>query len=70
MCEICTKLRIKTSELRQWRQFGVFIVNFEQISHIVLMLLLTDDFAEINAGWVRIKYLLFVTNENLLHGDT
>ena len=70
MCEIGTKLRIKTSELRQWRQFGVFIVNFEQISHIVLMLLLIDDFEEINAGWVRIKYLLFMTNENLLHGDT
>ena len=35
-CEICSKLRIKTPE----RRSGVFIVNFENISHLVLVFLL------------------------------
>ena len=39
-CEICSKLTIKTSERRQWRRSGVFIVNFEHISHLVLVFLL------------------------------
>ena len=29
--EICSKLTIKTPERRQWRRFGVFIVNFEYV---------------------------------------
>ena len=33
-CEICSKLTIKTPERRHWRRFGVFIVNFEHISHL------------------------------------
>ena len=32
MREICSKLTIKKPERRHWRRFGVFIVNFEQIS--------------------------------------
>ena len=39
-CEICSKLTIKTPERRYWRRSGVFIVNFEHISHLVLMFLL------------------------------
>ena len=39
-CEICSKLTIKTPERRQWRLSGVFIVNFELISHLVLVFLL------------------------------
>ena len=39
-CEICLKLAIKTSEGRQWLCSGVFIVNFEYISNLVLVLLL------------------------------
>ena len=39
-CEICLKLAIKTPEGRHWRFSGVFIVNFEQISHVVLVFLL------------------------------
>ena len=27
-CEICSKLTIKSSELRQWRRSDAFIVNF------------------------------------------
>ena len=39
-CEICSKLTIKTSERRQWRRSGVFIINFGHISHLVLVFLL------------------------------
>ena len=35
-CEICSKLTIKTPE----RRSGVFIVNFEHISHRFLVFLL------------------------------
>ena len=37
MCEIYSKVPINTLERRQWRRFGAIIVNFEQISHIVLV---------------------------------
>ena len=37
MCEICSKLTIKTPEQYQWSRYGVFIVNFEQISDIALV---------------------------------
>ena len=41
-CKISSKLTTKTSERRQWRRFGVFIVNFEHISrHFLVFLLLT-----------------------------
>ena len=36
-CEICWKLTIKTPEWRQWRRSGVFIVNREHISRLVLV---------------------------------
>ena len=39
-CEICSKLTIKTPQQRHWRRSGVFNVNFEHISHLVLVLLL------------------------------
>ena len=38
--KLCSKLIIKTAERRHWRRFGVFMVNFEQISHLVLLFLL------------------------------
>ena len=40
-CEIFLKLTIKTPERRHWCRSGVFIVNFEHISHLVLVLLLS-----------------------------
>ena len=44
MCEICSKLTIKTLERHHWRCSDLFIVNFEQISHIILVFpLLTLD---------------------------
>ena len=39
-CEICSKLTINAPERRHWRGSGVFIVNFEHISHLVLVFLL------------------------------
>ena len=39
-CKICSNLTIKTSERRQRRRSGVFIVNFELISHLFLVFLL------------------------------
>ena len=39
-CEICSELIIKIPERRQWLRFGIFIVNFEHIPHLVLVLLL------------------------------
>ena len=55
-CIIHLKLKIKTPERLQWRHSGVFIVNFEQISRIVLMFriltFLNLDFKQVNAGRV------------------
>ena len=39
-CEICSKITIKTPEQRQWRRSGVFMVNFEHISPLVLVFIL------------------------------
>ena len=39
-CEICSKLKIKIPERRHWHCSGIFIVNFEHISHLVLVFLL------------------------------
>ena len=36
-CDICSELTIKTPERRHWRCSGVFIVNFEHISHLLLV---------------------------------
>ena len=32
-CKICSKSEIKTPVRCQWRRFGIFIVNFQLISH-------------------------------------
>ena len=37
--EICSKLTIKAPERPHWCRSGVFIVNFEDISHLVLVFL-------------------------------
>ena len=39
-CEICSKLTTKTPERLHWRRSGVLTVNFEHISHLVLVFLL------------------------------
>ena len=50
-CEICSNLAIKT------RRFGVFIVNFEHISHLRSSVSVVT-FEKVNAGWVQNKYIL------------
>ena len=37
MSENCSKLTITTLEQSHWRRSGVFIINFEQTSHIILV---------------------------------
>ena len=39
-CEISPKLTIKIPERRHWRRTGIFIVNFEYISRLVLVFIL------------------------------
>ena len=56
MCEIRSKLTIKTLEGRHWCRSDAFIVNFEQILHIVL-LFSTDDFEHVNMAWVKDVYI-------------
>ena len=36
------ELTTEIPERRQWRLFGVFLVNFEHISHLVLVFLLLN----------------------------
>ena len=36
-CKVCSKLTLKTPERHPWCCSGVFIVNFEHISHLVLV---------------------------------
>ena len=43
-CEIYSKLTIKTPERRKWRHSGVFIFNFEYISHFILVFLSIVNF--------------------------
>ena len=55
-CEICSKLTIKIPERRQWRCSGIFIVNFEHISHLVLVFLLLTLNMLLSAGlfnWLK-----------------
>ena len=39
-CKMCSKLKIKKTERRNWRRSGVFIVKFEHMSHPVPLFLL------------------------------
>ena len=48
MCQICSKLTIKTTECRR---SGVFIVNFERISHLFLVFSIID-IEQVNVCWV------------------
>ena len=48
--EICSKLTIKISEWRHWRRSGIFIANFENISHLVLVFPLLSLGKQVPAG--------------------
>ena len=57
-CEICAKLTIKTPERRHWRRSGVFIANFEHISHLVLVFLLLTLSKKMATGFRVVKMFL------------
>ena len=52
-CKICSKLKMKTPERRDWRCSGVFLVNFEQL-FINFSGLSVFDFEQVNVGWVEL----------------
>ena len=54
-CKICSKLIIKAPEQCHWRRSGVFIINFEHILHLVLVIS-TVNFELVNADWVLSPY--------------
>ena len=57
-CEISSKLIIKTPKQGPWRRSGVFIVNFEDISHLVLVFLLLTFNIQLpteNASYISCK---------------
>ena len=49
-CEICSKLKIKITEGCQWCRSGIFIVNFEHISQLILVFLLLTLSKQMPAG--------------------
>ena len=61
---MCSKLTIKTSKRHQWRRSKVFIVNFEQILHIALVLpVLVFPFLTLNKKyWLRVNKCSKLTN--------
>ena len=59
-CKVCSRLTIKTPEQRHWRCSGVFIVSFEHISQLALVLLLLILSKLMPAGYeilTSMKYL-------------
>ena len=54
-CEICLKLTIKTPKRRHWHLFGVFVVNFEPISHLFYCLHIVDLSIYLFAGKITSK---------------
>ena len=70
-CEICSKLTIKTPERRQWRLSGVFIVNFEHISHSPCSSVSIVNSEQVNAGCISAAIVSsfdsFAYRRNLLY---
>ena len=58
--EICSKLAIKTPKRRHCRRSGVFIVNFEHISHLCLVFLLLTLNMWLPAGKIHVFECYFI----------
>ena len=58
-CEIFSKLTVRTLERYHWRRSGVFIVNFEHISHLVLVFPLLTLIKEIRSVERRVRVKKF-----------
>ena len=63
----CSKLTIKTPERCHWCHSGVFIVKFEQISHLVLMFPLLIR-KKVNT-WVAKKSMFKVRTKNNIRNN-
>ena len=55
-----SKLTIKTPERRQLCRSGVFIVNFENISHLVSSVSIVN-FEKVNVGWGDLLFRNFLS---------
>ena len=55
--EICSKLTIKTPERRHQHRSGIFIVNFERISHLVLVFLLLTLNMQLPGGEIYCEHV-------------
>ena len=64
-CEVCPKLTIKTPEWRHWHRFDVFIVNFEHISHLFVVLYIVN-FKQVNVSWVYYLSCLLIYYYNAI----
>ena len=54
--EKCSKLTMKAAERYQWHLSSVAIVNFEHISHLILVLLNTRvNYEQINDEWILLQ---------------
>ena len=61
--EIYSKLTIKIPKRRHWRRSGIFIVNFEHITHLALVFLLLTLSRLMPAGYCLILLISFQLNE-------
>ena len=55
---------MKTSDGRQWRSSGVFIVDFEYVSIVIVEYVSIVNFEQVNAGWVSSD--IFRTLSNIM----
>ena len=60
-CKTCSKLTRKTPERRHWPRSGVFIVNFEHISHISSLSVFAVKFERVNTSWVSEKQAVWIS---------
>ena len=65
-CQICPKLTIKTLKRSQWCNSGVFIVNFELISHLFLVFSLLPLNKKIFAGRLWLFLAVFADTLQVL----
>ena len=52
-CEIYWQLTVKVQERPQWLRICAFIINFEHISHIVMVFPLLAGTEPVNIDWVK-----------------
>ena len=59
MDNICPQLTMKITQQSQWRHSDVFTVNFELISHLVLVSI--ADIEQVNPDWFATNWILIKT---------